>query len=318
MFAGGRISGAGKSASLAKLAGALGLQADGEIKPGEMAKKYSQQAYGAHFAEVAVDMDSGEIRLCRMLGVFAAGRILNMKTATSQALGDMIWGVGSALHEEAIIDPRFGFFVNHDLAEYPVPVHADIPAIEAIFLPEVDDKTNPLQIKGVGELGISGAGAALANAVFNACGVRIRSCPLMLDKILAALPAVACQGAASAFLAALPSPRARLRWRSGKPSAWALDTLDNMNEPRFPAPMPKPGFFIQSIIIQGFGLDGMGVKSYGFNSNFVGHHDGRHWQRLAGGAAQLWRAGTLHPAYAQPGRWCAAGNGLHASAARGV
>ena len=81
-----------------------------------------------------------------MLGVFALGRILNMKTATSQALGDMTWGVGSALHEEGVIDLRFGFFVNHDLAEYPVPVHADIPAIEAIFLPEVDDKTNPLKI----------------------------------------------------------------------------------------------------------------------------------------------------------------------------
>ena len=191
VFAEGRISGGGKSASLASLAGALGMQADGEIKPGEMDKKYSQQAYGAHFAEVAVDMDSGEIRLRRMLGVFAAGRILNMKTATSQALGGMIWGVGSALHEEAIIDPRFGFFVNHNLAEYHVPVHADIPAIEAIFLPEVDDKTNPLKIKGVGELGICGAGAALANAVFNACGVRIRDYPLTLDKVLAALPAVA-------------------------------------------------------------------------------------------------------------------------------
>ena len=191
VFAGGKISGGGKSASLASLAGAMGMQADGEIKPGEMAKKYSQQAYGAHFAEVAVDMDSGEIRVRRMLGVFAAGRILNMKTATSQALGGMVWGVGSALHEEAVIDPRFGFFVNHDLAEYHVPVHADIPSIEAVFLPEVDDKTNPLKIKGVGELGISGAGAALANAVFNACGVRIREYPLTLDKVLAALPAAA-------------------------------------------------------------------------------------------------------------------------------
>jgi len=191
VFANGKVSGSGKSASLARLAGALGMQADGEIKPGEMAKKYSQQAYGAHFAEVGVDMDSGEIRLRRMLGVFAAGRILNMKTATSQAVGGMIWGVGSALHEEAVIDPRFGCFVNHDLAEYHVPVHADIPAIEAIFLPEVDDKTNPLKIKGLGELGISGAGAALANAVFNACGVRIRDYPLTLDKVLKGLPAEA-------------------------------------------------------------------------------------------------------------------------------
>ena len=189
VFAQGQISLGDKAVSLTSLAGALGVEADGEIKPGEMEKKYSQQGYGAHFVEVAVDMDSGEVRLRRMLGVFAAGRILNLKTATSQAVGGMIWGVGAALHEHAVIDPRFGFFVNHDLAEYHVPVHADIPAVEAIFLPEVDDKTNPLKIKGVGELGISGAGAAVANAIFNACGVRIRDYPLTLDKVIAVLPA---------------------------------------------------------------------------------------------------------------------------------
>lgn len=187
-FTNGQVSGGGKSIALASIAGTLGMEADGEIKPGAMDKKYSQQAYGAHFAEVAVDMDSGEVRVRRMLGVFAAGRILNMKTATSQVLGGMIWGIGNALTEEAVIDPRFGFFVNHDLAEYHVPVHADTPAIEAVFLPEVDDKTNPLKIKGVGELGISGAGAAIANAVFNACGVRMRDYPLTLDKVLAGLP----------------------------------------------------------------------------------------------------------------------------------
>jgi xanthine dehydrogenase YagR molybdenum-binding subunit len=136
---------------------------------------------------VAVSSITGEVRLRRMLGVFAAGRILNAKTARSQALGGMIWGVGSALHEAAVVDPRHGFFVNHDIAEYHVPVHADIPAIDAIFLPEVDDKTNPLKIKGVGELGISGAGAAVANAVFNATGVRIRDYPLTLDKVLAGM-----------------------------------------------------------------------------------------------------------------------------------
>jgi xanthine dehydrogenase YagR molybdenum-binding subunit len=190
VFANGQVSGGRTSASLAGLAG-LGMEADGQIKPGEMTKKFSQQAYGAHFAEVAVDIDSGEVRVRRMLGVFAAGRILNSKTATSQVLGGMIWGVGNALHEEAVIDPRFGYFVNHDLAQYHVPVHADIPAIEAVFLPEVDDKTNPLKIKGVGELGISGAGAAIANAVFNACGVRIRDYPITLDKIIAALPCMA-------------------------------------------------------------------------------------------------------------------------------
>ncbi|RYZ01353.1 MAG: xanthine dehydrogenase family protein molybdopterin-binding subunit [Comamonadaceae bacterium] len=183
-FADGQVRAGGRAEPIGALAGTLGLQATGEIKKGDMAKKYSQQAYGAHFAEVAVDMDTGEIRLRRMLGVFAAGRILNLKTATSQATGAMIWGVGSALHEHAALDTRIGWFATHDLADYHVPSHADIPAIEAVFLDEVDDKTNPLKIKGVGELGICGAGAAVANAVYNACGVRIREFPLTLDKVL--------------------------------------------------------------------------------------------------------------------------------------
>ena len=186
-FADGRVSGAGRSDSLGALAGALGIEAHGDIKPGAMSKKFSQQGYGAHFAEVAVNMDTGEIRLRRMLGVFAAGRLLNQKMAKSQAMGAMIWGVGTALHEDAVIDPRYGCFVNHDLAAYHVPSHADIPAIEVHFLQEVDDKTNPLKIKGVGELGICGAGAAVGNAVYNACGVRLRDFPLTLDKVLAGL-----------------------------------------------------------------------------------------------------------------------------------
>jgi xanthine dehydrogenase YagR molybdenum-binding subunit len=186
-FEAGRVISAGRSESLGALAGPMGMEATGEIKPGAMSKKFSQQAYGAHFAEVGVNMDTGEIRLRRMLGVFAAGRILNFKMAKSQVVGAMIWGVGAALHEDAVIDPRFGYFVNHDLAEYHVPSHADIPAIEAHFLQEVDDKTNPLKIKGVGELGVCGSGAAIANAVYNACGVRIRDYPLTLDKVLIGL-----------------------------------------------------------------------------------------------------------------------------------
>lgn len=190
-FEGGRVLGGGRSETLGALAGPMGIEAEGEIKPGTMDKKFSQQAYGAHFAEVGVNMDTGEIRLRRMLGVFAAGRILNDKLAKSQAMGAMIWGVGAALHEDAILDPRFGCFVNHDLAEYHMPAHADIPAIEVHFLTEVDDKTNPLKIKGVGELGICGAGAAVANAVYNASGVRIRDYPLTLDKVLTGLGRVA-------------------------------------------------------------------------------------------------------------------------------
>ena len=186
-FANGSISGAGKSESLGALAGTLGMQASGEIKPGAMAKQFSQQGYGAHFAEAAVNIDTGEIRVRRLLGVFAAGRILNEKTAKSQISGAMIWGVGTALHEDAVIDKRDGHFVNHDLAEYHVPSHADIPKIDVFFLTEVDDKTNPLKIKGVGELGICGAGAAVANAVYNATGVRVREFPITLDKIRAGL-----------------------------------------------------------------------------------------------------------------------------------
>lgn len=187
-FADGQVRGGGKSAALAKLAGAEGMEAEGEIAPGEMEQRYSQQSYGSFFAEVAVDTDSGEVRVRRMLGVFASGRILNEKTARSQLMGGMIWGVGTALHEEAALDARHGFFANHDLAEYHVPAHADIPAIEVVLLPEVDDKANPLKIKGLGELGISGAAAAVANAVFNACGVRVRDFPITLDKLLPGLP----------------------------------------------------------------------------------------------------------------------------------
>jgi xanthine dehydrogenase YagR molybdenum-binding subunit len=188
-FAGGRITAGDRTRSLTELVGA-GLDADGEIRPGRTLKDFSQQSYGAHFAEVGVDADTGEVRLRRMLGVFTAGRILNEKTARSQAIGGMIFGIGAALEEGMTLDPRFGaYFVNHDLAEYHVPVHADVLDIDAIFLPELDDKSNPLKSKGVGELGICGAGAALANAVYNACGVRVRDYPITLDKLLAGLPA---------------------------------------------------------------------------------------------------------------------------------
>jgi xanthine dehydrogenase YagR molybdenum-binding subunit len=166
-----------------------GLSAEGEVKPGKLNDAYTQAGYGANFAEVGVDMDTGEIRVRRMLGVFAAGRILNAKTARSQAIGGMVFGIGAALHEDAVVDTRYGYIVNHDLAEYHIPAHADVPDIEAIYLPELDDKANPLKAKGVGELGISGAGAAIANAVYNATGIRIRDFPLTVDKIIAGFEA---------------------------------------------------------------------------------------------------------------------------------
>jgi xanthine dehydrogenase YagR molybdenum-binding subunit len=187
-FANGHISAGGQSKLLTDLVG-TGIAADGEIQPGSTLKDYSQQSYGAQFAEVGVDMDTGEIRVRRMLGVFTAGRILNAKTARSQAIGGMTFGIGAALEEGVTLDPRFGYFVNRDLAEYLVPVHADVPNVDAFFLPELDTKSNPLKSKGIGELGICGAGAAIANAIYNACGTRIRDYPITLDKILSSLPA---------------------------------------------------------------------------------------------------------------------------------
>src|SRR6202171_1180365 len=186
-FADGSITSGEQSRKLTDLVGA-GMDADGEIQAGRNKTDFSQQSYGAHFAEVGVDVDTGEVRLRRMLGVFTAGRVLNAKTARSQAIGGMVFGVGSALHEDMTLDPRFGYFVNHDLAEYHVPVHADIPAIDAIFLAELDNESNPLKSKGIGELGICGAAASIANAIYNACGARIRDYPITLDKLLAKLP----------------------------------------------------------------------------------------------------------------------------------
>jgi xanthine dehydrogenase YagR molybdenum-binding subunit len=125
-----------------------------------------------------------------MLTVAAAGRILNPKTARNQCLGGMTMGIGAALMEECVVDTRFGYFVNHDLAEYQVPVHADIPDLEVIFLEELDDKSSPMKAKGVGELGLCGVAAALANAVHNATGVRVRDYPVTLDKLLREMPQV--------------------------------------------------------------------------------------------------------------------------------
>ncbi|MGX9428042.1 MULTISPECIES: xanthine dehydrogenase family protein molybdopterin-binding subunit [Bradyrhizobium] len=190
-FEGGKLHLGSRSESLGSLLERIapdGLMAEGSAARGETYRTYSQHAFGAHFAEVAVDIDTGEPRLRRMLGVFAAGRILNPKTARSQMIGGMIWGVGAALMEETVLDPRHGHFVNRDLAEYHVPVHADVPGVEAVFLPEEDDKGNPLGAKGIGELGNCGSGAAVANAIYNATGVRVRDFPITLDKIFPELP----------------------------------------------------------------------------------------------------------------------------------
>ncbi|WP_442681614.1 aldehyde oxidoreductase molybdenum-binding subunit PaoC [Sphingomonas sp. ASY06-1R] len=183
VFTDGTVRSGGRSVPLAQIAGD-GVMVEGGIKFGSLTDDYAQASFGAHFCEVGVDSDTGEVRIRRMLTVAAAGRILNPKTARSQCLGGMTMGIGAALMEECVVDTRHGYFVNHDLAEYHVPVHADIPDLEVIFLEDTDDKSSPMKAKGVGELGICGVGAAVANAVYNATGARIRDYPLTMDKIL--------------------------------------------------------------------------------------------------------------------------------------
>ena len=167
-----------------------GMSATGTVKPGRAEKKTTQASYGAHFCEVHVNATTGEVRVKRWLSTFAAGRILNEKTARSQCIGGITFGIGAALSEELAHDPTNGRIVNHDLAEYHVPVNADVPQMDIRFLPERDAWANPLHAKGIGELGISGAGAAIANAIYNATGVRVRDYPVTLDKLLEGLPAL--------------------------------------------------------------------------------------------------------------------------------
>lgn len=187
-FVNGQVQWGGRSTPLEYAAREHELEAEDTMEFGDLAKQFSQQTFGAHFAEVAINASTGEIRIRRMLAVCAAGRILNPKTARSQIIGGMTMGIGAALMEEMVIDKRFGYFVNHDLASYEVPVHADIPHLDAIFLDEVDATIGPLKAKGVGELGISGVAAAIANAVYNATGIRVRDYPVTLDKLLSNLP----------------------------------------------------------------------------------------------------------------------------------
>ncbi|WP_423142911.1 aldehyde oxidoreductase molybdenum-binding subunit PaoC [Parablastomonas sp. CN1-191] len=174
-----------------RLADAGALSAEGTMEYGAFQDGYDMGTYAGHFAEVAVDAYSGEVRIRRMLAVCDAGRIINPLSARSQVIGAMAMAAGAALMEELAIDKRFGFFVNHDLAGYEVPVHADIPHMEVVFLDTPDDVIGPLRAKGVGELGICGPGSAIANAVYNATGVRVRDYPITLDKLIDGLPAIA-------------------------------------------------------------------------------------------------------------------------------
>ncbi len=166
------------------IAPADGLEASGAFETNPEAQQFSMHAFGAQFAEVRVNMTTGEVRVPRLLGVFAAGRIINPKTARSQLLGGMTMGLSMALHEASVLDPRFGDYVNHDFAEYHIATNADVGTIDVIWIDEEDPHVNPMGSKGIGELGIVGTAAAIANAVYHATGIRIRDLPITLDKLL--------------------------------------------------------------------------------------------------------------------------------------
>jgi xanthine dehydrogenase YagR molybdenum-binding subunit len=191
VFENGEVRSGNRSVPLAGAAGAEGLVGEDKIEWGDLTKTHQQSTFGAHFVEVGVDVATGETRVRRMLAVCAAGRILNPITARSQVIGAMTMGVGGALSEELAVDTRRGFFVNHDLAGYEVAVHADIPHQEVIFMDETDPMSSPMKAKGVGELGLCGVSAAIANAIYNASGVRVRHYPMTLDKLIGGLPEVA-------------------------------------------------------------------------------------------------------------------------------
>jgi xanthine dehydrogenase YagR molybdenum-binding subunit len=171
---------------LAEADAALPVEAEAdtaeEIKADE---DLARHGFGAQFAEVWVDADSGEVRVTRMLGVFAVGRVINPKTARSQFIGGMTMGIGMALHEESVMDLEFGDYLNRDLAQYHVPACADVREIEAHWLDEDDPHLNPMGSKGIGEIGIVGTAAAVANAVYHATGKRVRELPIRLDRLLA-------------------------------------------------------------------------------------------------------------------------------------
>lgn len=192
VFAGGRIAREGdpaRSLSIGEVMHAADLSdivEAGKAAPSLMRmRKYTSYTHSAVFAEVRVDEDLGVVRIPKIVCAAAAGRIINPKTARSQILGGVVMGIGMALHEEAMTDHRLGKIMNHNLAEYHVPAHADIADIEVIFVDETDDKVSPLGVKGLGEIGIVGTAAAVANAIFNATGRRVRDFPITLDKLIA-------------------------------------------------------------------------------------------------------------------------------------
>ena len=165
-----------------------GDEVSGDVDQAAQDDEHAAYAFGAQFAEARVDVDTGEVRVPRLLGVFAAGRILNPRTARSQFLGAMTMGLSMALHETSVWDERIGQVANHDLAEYHITVNADVPDQQAHWLDEHDPYVNVMGSKGIGEIGITGTAAAVVNAVWHATGVRVRDLPVTLDKLLPGLP----------------------------------------------------------------------------------------------------------------------------------
>ncbi|KMO44848.1 xanthine dehydrogenase [Methylobacterium tarhaniae] len=190
-FAGGDVISGDRRVPLAQAAEGGALVGDDQITYGDLDKEFVQATFGSQFAEIAVDQFTGEMRVRRMLAVIDAGRVLNPLTARSQAIGAMTMGVGSALMEALAVDKRYGFFVNHDLGGYEVPVHADIPRQDVVFLDHPDPVSSPMKAKGIGEIGLCGVAAAIANAVYNATGIRVRDYPITLDKLLDKMPRAA-------------------------------------------------------------------------------------------------------------------------------
>ena len=179
---------AGSGESIADLLDGKDLSREGHYEPGDIADDYTASGFGAFFAQVRVNRFTGETRVDRMLGAFGFGRVLNHTTARSQCLGGITWSIGTALTEALEFDPRDGHLVNPDLAEYHVPVHRDVPDLDVIMVEERDPAASPIQAKGIGELGMCGGAAAIANAIYNASGARVFDFPMTPDRVLAAMP----------------------------------------------------------------------------------------------------------------------------------
>ena len=180
---GGRAADLASCRSLIVKNGGRDIEARASVKPGDEQQRYSMHSFGAVFAEVRVDADVGEIRVARIVAAYGVGRVLNQKTARSQLVGGIIYGLSMALHEQTAIDPGTGRYLNADLSEYLVPVNRDVGHIDVLLVDESDPHVDPIGVKGIGEIGTTGVAAAIANAVYHATGTRVRDLPITLDKL---------------------------------------------------------------------------------------------------------------------------------------